>query len=609
VLITRVVHPASRRGAAGGIDELRAPGLHVTESLRPPVLLEHALRGADLSRSSLSYVLERTTGPAPLRRSPVTGPAQDYAAADAGDGETQLDRELDPPAARTYRADGVASIAPNAPDAALDRLAGTAGPAVFASSGRFEGRPDRRASRAFDGSPATGWIAPWIAGHPAWLSWRAPHPVTVRRLRLVASAQPVRRPALVRLRWGGGTTPPLRVAPDGTVTLPARVRARAFRLDVLAARFPAGTSARGRLVRAVGVAEVRGAGVRAPATPPSRSLRTPCGAMTILAGARSVALRLTGATAALEAGGALRLAGCGRPLALPAGPVRVVTRSALARPLVLRLRSAAPAGSPAPAPAGRVVAPGRFGRSTVDGVRVDVTAPAWLVLAESYDRGWRAWCDGRALGAPQVVDASANGWRVAPGCHDVRFAFAPDAPVRWTMIVSGLAALALLALVLVRRRPRGAGDHAAVAFDAPRADAPARLEWRRALIVAIPAGLALGFCLGARFSPLFALIVALVLRRGVGARPLILAAAGLLAIAVPILYLVFLPHDPGGYQFGYAGDQINGHWAAVLALVALLLALVRTVSARAPGPPAAAAPSARASTDPAAAPASPGRAA
>ena len=70
--------------------------------------------------------------------------------------------------------------------------------------------------------------------------------------------------------------------------------------------------------------------------------------------------------------------------------------------------------------------PGTTSAARHDGVRVALTAPAWLVLGESYNRGWRAACDGRDLGAPQVVDGFANGWRAPRGCRDVDFAFAPQ---------------------------------------------------------------------------------------------------------------------------------------------------------------------------------------
>ena len=46
VRIARVAQPADVPDGAGGIRELRIPGVQVTEALRPPVLAERALRGA-----------------------------------------------------------------------------------------------------------------------------------------------------------------------------------------------------------------------------------------------------------------------------------------------------------------------------------------------------------------------------------------------------------------------------------------------------------------------------------------------------------------------------------------------------------------------------------
>jgi hypothetical protein len=232
--------------------------------------------------------------------------------------------------------------------------------------------------------------------------------------------------------------------------------------------------------------------------------------------------------------------------------------------------------APAQAP-GRVVDAGRLGRSSVDDVRVSIERPAWLVLAEGYSRGWRATCDGRSLGPPHVVDGFANGWRVEPGCRAVALAFAPDRPARWIALASALTCLAALALLLLRRRPRTAAAPA-VALETGAADAPPRVPWRRALAIAIPAALALGFCFGARYTPVFAVIVTVVLARGIGARTLIAAAALLLGIVVPALYLLLLPPDHGGYAFEYAGELIAAHWVAVLALVALLAAYARTLA-------------------------------
>ena len=124
VRIARVVRPPSIKPNPGGLRELRIPGVRVTEALRPPVLAERALAGQDLSRTELSYLFERTTGDDPFRRDPRRGSAGAGLVRDRLDGERGLERVFSPPAARSWGADGWATIAPDAPDSAIDRLAG-----------------------------------------------------------------------------------------------------------------------------------------------------------------------------------------------------------------------------------------------------------------------------------------------------------------------------------------------------------------------------------------------------------------------------------------------------------------------------------------------------
>ena len=164
------------------------------------------------------------------------------------------------------------------------------------------------------------------------------------------------------------------------------------------------------------------------------------------------------------------------------------------RPLTLRLRSVAP--DPvvrAALVAGRVIDPGKMGRGSYDGVRVQVSAPSWLVLGESYNRGWRAECDGKSLGAPRVVDGFANGWRVEPGCSRVSLTFAPQKAVWWGYAIGALACLVLLGVLLLRR-PR-------------RADTPiAPLDPRRpAVAAARPPGAPRGRAAAVVFGFVFAL--------------------------------------------------------------------------------------------------------
>jgi hypothetical protein len=396
----------------------------------------------------------------------------------------------------------------------------------------------------------------------------------------------------VRLSFPGGRTSEFPVGADGAVVLPRPVRARSFRLDVLAA----GGSSR----PAVAIGEVRGAGAPRVRVPRAGSLHGRCSDLPGTVGTARLALRPAGSVAALDAGRALRAVGCGPPLALPAARVALRVPSGVARPLTLRLRSAAPAPvvrAAAARLAGRVVDPGKMGRGSYDGVRVQVSEPSWLVLGESYNRGWRAECDGRSLGAPSVVDGFANGWRVEPGCSRVSLSFAPQRAVNWGYAIGALACLVLL-VVLIARRPRRREQpvvHGRIEPD----DRSWRLQLRRALLAGAAAAVVFGFVFALRAGVVIGPVTALVLWRGISTRMLIVIAGALLTIVVPALYVIFPATDRGGYGPAYPVERLGAHWVTVAAVVLLILALARTLSRAsrstdARGAAAADAPAARA---------------
>jgi len=211
------------------------------------------------------------------------------------------------------------------------------------------------------------------------------------------------------------------------------------------------------------------------------------------------------------------------------------------------------------------------------------------VLGESYDRGWRASCNGHDLGAPTVIDGYANGWRVGPGCTSVDFSFAPNRLALVGYLVSIIATLlcALLAARQVQRARRRAGERHADASPASRPGplsdrAATPLPLAHAAIAGLICGMIAAFVFGVQAGVPAAPAVALLLWRGVGARALTLAAGGLLTIAVPVLYLL-TPGSPGaGDQSGYPTDHISAHWVGVAALILLMIALWRSLqSARA----------------------------
>jgi cytochrome b561 len=242
-------------------------------------------------------------------------------------------------------------------------------------------------------------------------------------------------------------------------------------------------------------------------------------------------------------------------------------------------------GSPSP---GRVVSAGTATRGGREGVELALNGPARLVLAESYNRGRRASCDGRELGVPEVGGVYGTAWRVPKTCKDVEITFAPNRLVNAGYALSLAVGLLLLALVLFRR-PGPSPEP----LD-PREEAPARaLSARHAALLAVPIALVFGFAFAARGTPLFALGVFFVLWRGVGARELALAGGAVLAIAVPILTVLIRPDNRGGYNPEYPIDRVAVHWVAVAGVSLLILALSRAMAR--PGrarsaPPSAAAP-------------------
>ncbi len=575
--------PDGRRGGPGALAEVRVPGLRVRELLRPPRTLERATAEVDTTATAVSYLFTRATGDLPFRRQPVSDP--DAAAVpdehsvepplirEAADAERDIERAIEPPVGRVYDVEAWVSAAADAPDPALDRLAGFSGPERFTSSSRYEGRPGVRASKAFDGDHATAWVGRAVAGSEAWLEWRTPERATVASLRLRAPQAPARLPSRVRVSAGGARGPVLEVAGDGVVRLPRPVSGRIFRLEVLDAPRDA-----------VGIAEVEGSGVPRVAVPPAGALRGRCGDLRVRGGAGTVELRAVGRIEDLDAAYPVRARRCGGLLRLPAGRQTVTARGGTLLPYMLRLRSPA-RGAAVSRPTGTVVDPGDGDGSSREGVRLDLAGPARLVLAESFDEGWRASCDGSDLGEPEVADGFANGWDVPADCHEVAFSFAPQRAVDVGYALSGGACLLLLGFLVLRRSRRRPFVRAL-----PRAPGATGLRGRP-LVAAVALALALAavvaFVFALRAGAVAFPLLVLLFWRGASLERLLRAAGALLLVAVPAAYALFPPDDLGGHNSSYATELIGAHWVSVAAFVLLALALWRMLAGRAVRSPSA----------------------
>jgi arabinofuranan 3-O-arabinosyltransferase len=578
IRITGVRQPPGDLRGNGGFREIRIPGVSLRQPLRPPVVAARALAGRDLGRVALTYLFERTTADAPFRRDRSTGSPLVELARNRRDPEKQLDRLVFSPAARSYSIDAWVAPSVDAGDAELDRLAGVEGPAAFESSGRYHNEFRFRASSAFDRDPETAWVGIWVrpsSPYP-WLSWSSRRTVTVSSLRMDFAGGRVRRPTRVRLSWPGGESPPLPVAADGTVELPNPARARSFRLTVLDTEpGPDGTT------RAIGVASLEVPGVEPVEQARSGPIAARCGDAAVRVAERVVPLRARGTIADLEAGRPLRARGCSGQVAMGDGVQRIRSLPAPFSVHLLRMRSPAPDPRPsATGAAPRVLDGGDVGHSSVEGVRVAFDSPGWLVLGQSYSEGWRATCDGRSLGEPVPINGYANGWRAPAGCRDVEFEFAPQGGVRAGYAISGVVCALLLVFllagwVLMRRGPSAPEK----SLGPLPSDQPHPLPLPRAALLALVLTIPLALLFAARTSVVLFPLLTLILWRGVGSRPLTMAAAGLLGIVVPILYQVLTPRDRGGFNFEYSTELIAAHWVAVGAVVLLMAACWRALAA------------------------------
>ena len=562
----------------GGLDEVRIPGVDLRESMRMPTLLAAATRRLDLSHDPIDIIVRRETSDFPFRPRAASRELQSEDETTMADPERSIDRLGTLPVGRTFAISGWATASPGAPDHRLDELAGTTSGWRLDSSGRFEGVPGQRASSAFDGDPATAWAAPQDADHPRpWLGWVTPATISVAALRLRPGPAEFRYPAAVSISADGVSSGPVVVGKDGEVHLPMTLSGRRWRLTVLAVRSPASGVLRARRVPALAIGEVVLPGVAPPVrrAAATTAVRSACGEVVARVGGRAAPMRAVGTVGDLDAGRPLRLRGCAAPslnegaFHLVAGPGRVL------RPDELVLDAAAPSPVPAPTPP-RLLAPGGGDDTHRSAIELSSSGPGWLELAESYSRGWRAWCRDargheRALGAPIPAQGFANAWLLSPGCIAARVAFLPQRAADLSYVLSA-AALVGMALVLVltrRRRGRVLAPPRTPTLSPERADPLLRLGWLPTLGVTALA-LGVGAAWAWRIGIILAVIAIVLCREGVSARRLLaLAAIGLAAL--PLMYALKAPPQNLGQNFAFSFPQqhLSASWVALVAVLCL----------------------------------------
>jgi hypothetical protein len=542
-----------------GLAEVGVGGVHVDEVVKLPtdLLTRAAEQGAD--GLPLTIVLTR------LRANP-----QEPFARDA---EPRLVRSFDLPAEYSFGLTGAARVHANLADDALDRLVGGRLGVTVRSSGRLAGDIGARASVAIDGDAATAWTNRFGDQVGAWIEVDRAAATTIDHLDLRALDDGDHSvPTRVTVSNESGERRTLDVpAAVTTLRFPA-LTGRVTRLTIDAVR-PVTTTdwfSKGPSTMPVAIAELGIAPV--PASAGS------------LGGCRSDLLTVDGRPVPLQVQGATVTTCEGVPFHLTPGTHDLRTAPGAATGIdvdQLVLSTQDPNPTPVADPSARVSIR-RHGRVSFD-VDVRSAKPTWLVLGQSWSKGWKATVDGKDIGRPVLVDGYANGWLVDPGAAGavtVHLQWTPQRLV-WAGLGTSVLGVLLCLVILVgsvlgARRARvavAANDGAAAATlrDHPLLSG-APVGWARTVVLAVGLGVAVGL-LTHPFIGLATIPVAgasLRVRHGRFLGPL---AAGLLAIAGGFTALRearrHLPADFGWTD--YFRPAHNLAWAALAALVVLVV--------------------------------------
>lgn len=477
-------HGSRLTGASGvGFSTVAIPGVHLFEWIRlPSDLLSREGAASASHRLALVFTRDRVS-PFPPRSDP----------------EPFMARRFYLPTKRRFSLSGTARISALIPDNVIDDLLG--GPKVFGgtvvgSNERLPGDLNARAAFAFDGNPKTAWMPGFDhrAQRRAWVEVSLPHPITFSHMDLAVLADGRHSvPTALRITSNTGA--------DRLVHLPAITdRKKAGSLARVALDFAplAGSTFRFSIagfravttrnwyserpiVLPVGIAEMGVPGIHVTPENPSLPIPAVCRSDLLRIDGKPVSLEITGRVGTAEHSGGLSVRGCGKDAGgITLGPGQHALLAADGHRTGFNidrlLLDSAPAGGPEPLSAGgrsrpvagtigagRLPAPATvLSSSGPDSARLVLHhvvkgRPFFLVLGESYNRGWSASLAGHNLGPPLLLDGYANGWYVDParsGTLVASLTFAPEHLVAAGIGISAGFMLICLLLAFLPERAR-----------------------------------------------------------------------------------------------------------------------------------------------------------
>ena len=552
-----------------GFAEVRVGDVRVDEVVRLPAdLLRDGAAG-----HAVAIVLAR------MRSNPIEPTAADE--------ERSMARAFVLPEPRAFRLGGEVRVSAAQPDDAVDRALGGSG--VVRTSSRLTGDLTSRGSSAVDGDPTTAWTTAFGEQRGQWIEVDLPTARRITSFRMDAVDDGDHSvPTRVRVITDQGDSVEADVPNDGRVVLPEAVRGRQIHIAVVDVRETLTTDwySGAAIPMPIAVAELGLPGRTVAGSP--AAIDGGCREDLVTIDGAPIGVRLVddGIDAARRE--AVRVELCaGETIRLGAGEheLRTAAGSATGFDVDRLVLVSDERGRPGRLP--RAAVPPVAARDAtvrvVDSspssvtVRIDADEPVWLVLGQSWSRGWRA-SDG--LGESQLVDGYANGWFIEPtdGPRLITMTFTPQQTVNLMLAVS--AAGVALCLVLIvrslspRRRPGRGVDVADVEEVWPLSPVVGARPPSLVMFAAVVGGGAVAAALvhppaGAGIA--FAIAIGVALSRG----PAVLAAAAIVSLGGAALFTIAkqLRNDYPP-DFGWPGFFGPAHHLAWVGLLLLASAVV-----------------------------------
>lgn len=459
-----------------GFSRVNIGGIQAGYVIRTPIDMLTQLGAATLNHR-LTILLSR------LREGGVLGEPQP---------ETYLSREFFLPTQRTFSISGTLNISNSASDEVIDSILGrsnlTVPSFVARSSGHSPGYLTTIASAAFDDNPNDAWEPGSGSSNQlgSWVELDSPKILSFNHISLrVLNDMKHSIPTQLELSTEQGirllklpkipTSKVLGSTYKVSFSFP-EIAGRVVRITVLKIKpkyeRPAVNQPYFELPIAIG--DIKIPGVRLPAYP--KEIPQKCYNNLLFANGVPlpnnqstgipIPIKLIGPTQDALAGKPIKFVGCGsssQGITLPEGYNTIISNPGAVTGLsidTLNLDSA-PGGAPEALEASGDLQPENFS-STSEHVNVlkntstliklslkGQTRPFWLVLGESYDKGFKISVSGAQAFPDTLIDGFANGWLLKPKSSKPIFVtiyFYPQRYLNWSLI---LGAIVLIALIII----------------------------------------------------------------------------------------------------------------------------------------------------------------